>query len=229
MKTAMKTKVKKPEKSRAGRPPKGAPAKSDHVLTVAAAMFLKRGYGGVSIDAVAAAGGVSKATIYTHFGDKAGLFAAVVSDLVGRHANEVALAQAFALPPAEGLAAFARASLALMASETGLDLFRMVIGASHDFPRTGEIFYERAMGVMIGRLETYLTRMDAEGALAVPDPAMAAFQFLGLYKEALFWPRLVIGARSPLKLEREAVIARAVAIFMATHAARPLAKRRRDK
>ncbi len=217
----------KPAKIRAGRPSKDAPPRAGHIIAIAAAMFLKHGYRGVSIDAVAAAGGVSKATIYSHFGDKPGLFAAVVSDLVSTHADEAGLTAAFALPPAEGLAAFARLSLSLMGSEQGLELFRLVIGASHDFPPIGEIFHQRAMGVMIGRLETYLARLHAEGRLTVPDPTMAAFQFLGLYKEALFWPRLVVGPRSPVLLKPETVIARAVEIFMAAHA--PLARPRRNK
>lgn len=208
-----------PPINRVGRPAKGAPSRADHVVTSAAEMFLRLGYDAVSVDAIAAAGGLSKATIYRHFKDKPALFGAVVSHLLASHIDEAGLAAALNHPPQHALTAFANISLDLMSSEGGLALFRLVIGGVQSFPEIGEIFYERAMGVMIARLETYLAQADAEGALAVPDPRLAAFQFLGLYKEALFWPHLVLGTRLKLKASRKKIIARAVEIFITSHSA----------
>lgn len=209
----------KPPINRVGRPSKGAPSRADHVVASAAEMFLRLGYDAVSVDAIAAAGGLSKATIYRHFTDKPALFGAVVSYLLASHVDEAGLAAALSHPPQQALTAFANISLDVMSSEGGLALFRLVIGGIQSFPELGTIFYERAMGVMIARLETYLTEAHAEGVLAVPDPRLSAFQFLGLYKEALFWPRLVVGSRPPLKASRKKIIARAVEIFIAGHRA----------
>lgn len=203
--------------NRVGRPARGAPARIEHILAVAAQMFLREGYGTVSIEAIAAKGGLSKATIYRHFSGKPALFAAVLSDLLARHADDAGLAVALSHPPEKGLTGFANISLDLMSSGDGLALFRLVVGASRRFPEVGAIFYERAMGVMIARLEDYLARQHAEGRLHVPEPDLSAFQFLGLYKEALFWPKLVLGARSPVALNRDRVIARAVEIFLGAH------------
>lgn len=208
-----------PPINRVGRPAKGAPSRADHVVASAAEMFLRLGYDAVSVDAIAAAGGLSKATIYRHFKDKPALFGAVVSHLLATHVDEAGLVAALNHPPQHALTAFANISLDLMSSEGGLALFRLVIGGVQSFPEIGEIFYERAMGVMIARLETYLAQANAEGALAVPDPRLAAFQFLGLYKEALFWPHLVLGTRLKLKASRKKIIARAVEIFITSHSA----------
>src|SRR3970040_898696 len=48
------------------------------ILDAAKAMFTERGLEGASMDQIAAAAGVSKLTVYSHFGDKEALFGAAV-------------------------------------------------------------------------------------------------------------------------------------------------------
>ncbi len=50
------------------------------ILRGAKAVFLKEGFGGASMDQVAAAAGVSKMTVYRHFGSKEELFAGVITE-----------------------------------------------------------------------------------------------------------------------------------------------------
>jgi AcrR family transcriptional regulator len=59
-------------------------AKRDAILKGAKAVFLKRGFEGTSMDAVALRAGVSKMTVYRHFGSKESLFAGVITDLCER-------------------------------------------------------------------------------------------------------------------------------------------------
>lgn len=58
----------------------GTTAKRRAILAGALSVFAHDGYARASIDAIAEAADVSTRTIYNHFGDKAGLFAAVVQD-----------------------------------------------------------------------------------------------------------------------------------------------------
>ena len=55
--------------------------KVEQILQGAMQEFLVHGYAGTSMDKVAASGGVSKATVYSHFQDKQGLFKALVERL----------------------------------------------------------------------------------------------------------------------------------------------------
>lgn len=48
------------------------------ILEAAKQLFVQHGYAGVSMDQIAAAAGVSKLTLYSHFGDKDNLFIAAV-------------------------------------------------------------------------------------------------------------------------------------------------------
>lgn len=52
--------------------------KTKQILQGAMQEFLTHGYAGTSMDKVAKTGGVSKATVYSYFPDKEGLFAALV-------------------------------------------------------------------------------------------------------------------------------------------------------
>src|SRR5438067_10651894 len=55
--------------------------KAAAVLRAARRAFLASGFGAVSMDAIAREAGVSKATVYAHFGSKEELFGAVVADV----------------------------------------------------------------------------------------------------------------------------------------------------
>ena len=48
------------------------------ILEAAKQLFAREGFAGVSMDKIAAEAGVSKLTVYSHFGDKEALFAAAI-------------------------------------------------------------------------------------------------------------------------------------------------------
>ena len=70
------------------KPPSAArqlsPEKTAAILDGATRIFLEEGYAGTTMDRVAAAAGVSKPTIYSHFQDKEGLFNALMAQMVQR-------------------------------------------------------------------------------------------------------------------------------------------------
>ena len=62
------------------------------ILNAALDAFVLDGYTGASTDVIAAAAAASKQTVYKYFGDKEGLFRALISDMVDRvHASIVRL------------------------------------------------------------------------------------------------------------------------------------------
>ncbi|WUH97808.1 TetR/AcrR family transcriptional regulator [Spirillospora sp. NBC_00431] len=74
-------------------------------------LFAEHGFAGVGTDTIVRAADVSRGALYHHFSDKTGLFAAVLDELEGEAARQVAEA-AFAAPEA-GVAE--KMSLALLA------------------------------------------------------------------------------------------------------------------
>ncbi|MER6443370.1 helix-turn-helix domain-containing protein [Streptomyces sp. NPDC001185] len=63
------------------RPRRTSAKKRATILTAARELFVKGGVGHVSMDAVAAAAQVSKATLYSHFGSKQHLFPAILAEV----------------------------------------------------------------------------------------------------------------------------------------------------
>src|SRR5882672_7703683 len=63
---------------RAGGRAETAEQRRERIVRLAAPLFLKKGYDNVSIDEIIGVVGGSKATIYTWFGGKEGLFEAMV-------------------------------------------------------------------------------------------------------------------------------------------------------
>ena len=55
--------------------------RESEILTAALGVFLRCGYGASTMDELAAAAQVTKRTLYAYYGDKAGLFTAMVRDL----------------------------------------------------------------------------------------------------------------------------------------------------
>src|ERR1700688_2314289 len=71
-------------KKMAGRPPRPAAAKGPQILDVALEVFTVHGYQTASMDMIAAQAGMSKQTLYRHFGSKEELFVQVVQALIER-------------------------------------------------------------------------------------------------------------------------------------------------
>jgi AcrR family transcriptional regulator len=77
------------------------------ILRHAERLFMQRGYAAVSVGDLAEAVGVTKPTLYYHFGDKEGLYAAMLVDLLTRVGVHVRRVASFRAPVRERLEALA--------------------------------------------------------------------------------------------------------------------------
>lgn len=150
------------------------------ILDSATEVFLRNGYRGTSMDEVAALAGVSKQTIYKHFGDKERLFSEIVVDAVDRASDPVSeevrrLSDTERVE--EDLRRLARGLLALVMKPTLLQLRRLVIAEADRFPELGRTFYERGPGRTIDALASAFELLADRGILELDDPALAAAHF----------------------------------------------------
>jgi AcrR family transcriptional regulator len=77
------------ERGRERRRPREKAATQERILQAAMALFVERGYERTTIADLAAQAGVSRATVFWHFGDKAGLFHEAFSRLLVPFREEV--------------------------------------------------------------------------------------------------------------------------------------------
>ena len=81
----------------------------NRILDAAGELFAEQGFGGAKVDEIARRAGVNKAMLYYHVGDKAALFAEVVTAHVGRIRTLVAATLAESDEPRSRLGAIPRA------------------------------------------------------------------------------------------------------------------------
>lgn len=173
---------------RPGRPPD--PRKRDAILAAARQVFVADGYA-ASMDRVAEAAGVSKQTIYKHFESKEALFEAIVRQRSDRLTGPLLTAPADAAVETV-LHGLALRFLELLTLPDYACILRVLVGTQGQFPGLADHFYEVGPRRSLGRLADYLARMDRQGALRVPDPLLAAEQFLGLVNGQMQM-RMVLG------------------------------------
>lgn len=169
--------ITKPERN----PPSRTDETTERILRSASDAFVRSGFDGTSIDAIAAAAKASKRTIYARYVDKETLFRAVVN----RHMNYWrATAGHFSAP--EGNLATSLEKLAHHLADcwlrpASIELHRLVIAESHRWPELGLAFSEAASRPAIALLEDVLKHH--RGQLRSIDLRTAAEQFLSLTVE----------------------------------------------
>jgi TetR/AcrR family transcriptional repressor of mexJK operon len=147
-----------------GRPtPAERRVREAEILATALAVFLRTGFGAATVDELAAAAKVTKRTLYSYFGDKDGLFAAMVTDL----AVTVSLDAASDRGTLETLAA--RIVFRVHSDEL-VGLHRLVIAESNRFPELARVLHSQGDARHISRLAEHIRaeRGSAYEILAEP-------------------------------------------------------------
>lgn len=190
------------------------------MLAAARQVFLERGFEGATLDEVIARSGGSRATLYAQFGDKEGLFAAII--------DEACAAILTALPttttddqPEMVFRALGRAYMDILMAPANLALYRMVIGESGWFPKLGARVYASGPLAAAQRLADYIKDEVARGRLALDDPDLAARHFLEMVKGDLHTRALFGVGRKASAVEIEACVHAAVRTFCSGARPRP--------
>jgi len=192
-------------------------SKREAILAAATRVFLDRGYGAASMDTIARAAGVSKQTIYSHFGDKAALFEAIILERCDRLLESLPTVSDAGSDAESALRAIASRLLELMLTPEFVARFRVVMAESGRFPELAEAYYRSGPERATVRLADYLARLHRQGRLDIADPYLAASQFFGMIWGSLFL-RHVLGVDAPPKSEDlERHVQTAVRGFLIAH------------
>ncbi|MFI6538771.1 TetR/AcrR family transcriptional regulator [Nonomuraea sp. NPDC050547] len=155
-------------------------AKRQAIIDAARSVFLAGGFAGASVDEVAALASTSKRTVYGLFGDKKGLFTAVITEDIEAaehrsHDSVEALAASQDL--ATDLRAFARRHVVNVIQPHLMRLRRLVIGEAERFPDLASTWYANGPGRGHTTLARVFTTLAGRGLLRADDPALAAQHF----------------------------------------------------
>jgi TetR/AcrR family transcriptional repressor of mexJK operon len=155
-----------------------AEQRRERIVRLVWPLFLKKGYDSVSIDDIIGVVGGSKATIYTWFGGKDGLFEAVVR----QKCQEVVLA--IHVDPAGNLEAqlteIGHSFLAMVLSPPILEFHRLMVSIGRKFPETGRLFFESGPASAYSIVATWIAKHQKDGRIGEGDPYRLAVLFLDM-------------------------------------------------
>jgi TetR/AcrR family transcriptional repressor of mexJK operon len=157
----------------------------DHLLEVAAEVFMEMGYQGASTAEIARRAQASKATFYARFANKEKLFLAVLRKRTDQVFQEHSSAYELDAPVRETLLTIAKVVLDVVLSPRHLALLRIVHTESPRFPELGKTLYELGPGRSAKLLASYLRNQAGRGTLKIQDPELAAEQMMDLISGSL--------------------------------------------
>jgi AcrR family transcriptional regulator len=144
-------------------------------------VFGELGFERASVDLIAARARVSKATIYSHFGDKRSLFiAAVVAECEDLRNGVGCCREQAPGDVEEGLAHLGERFMTIFLTPATRALFRQATAECERLPEIGRLVFERGTSVVLEAIALQLERWSARGDLRIPDPRGAAVDFFAL-------------------------------------------------
>ncbi|ABZ75955.1 transcriptional regulator, TetR family [Shewanella halifaxensis HAW-EB4] len=143
--------------------------KREQILQAAKDLFCEQGFPNTSMDEVAKLAGVSKQTVYSHFGCKDDLFvASIESKCLVHGVNQ----EVFSDPtmPEDSLLLFAKHFGEVITSPEAVTVFKACVAQADSHPELSELFYSAGPQHILGLLRDYLTRVSELGVYHFANP-----------------------------------------------------------
>ena len=153
------------------------------ILAAAKALFIRNAFAGTSMDAIAADAGVSKLTVYSHFGDKDNLFREVIRSRIQDLLPEETYRFEQRTDIRETLLRVALTHAHLDCNAETVGTFRAILSdCRQGNPRYGKLIWEEGATRTHGLMERLLQQAVDAGQLEIDDVPRASMQFLTLIK-----------------------------------------------
>ncbi len=162
-------------------PPRRGRTKSEEkrsqIICSAAKLFLEQGFESASMDKIARNAGVSKQTVYSHFGTKEQLFSSAIEAVIDDY--ELGQSMAQIADPETYLRSFCEHFALLLISEEALGIHKVCVGDAGR-SNVGALFWEAGPSKIRQQLERFLHRQVDSGFLVIADINTACTQLMAL-------------------------------------------------
>jgi len=195
------------------RTPRGD-LRRESILEAAREVFLESGFHGASIEEVVRRVGGSKASLYSYFGSKEGLFTDIIVMQCDEFMKNLDLPSQADAQIEQTLTEVSRRFLKTFLESKRRELFRIIVAEAARFPAFAKRFYEN--GPMRARrlLGQYLRLQHDAGIIHCPDAEFAASLFIEMVK-ATPHHRMLLGLPPYHEgHDMESHIAGAVSVFL---------------
>ena len=196
--------------TKSGRPG----SRREALLQAAAEVFFEQGYAATSIDAIIERAGGSKRNIYNEFGNKEGLFSAIVTENADKVLSTLAFEEIQGRDLRETLTVFGQHLMRGYMSPTLIGIYRMAVTEANRFPDLVRLFYEQGPGRATSQLAEVLKIAKETGEIRADDCQRLAGHFVGMIRDNLHLQVILGLRRPPSDKEMRAAVASAVEIFL---------------
>jgi TetR/AcrR family transcriptional regulator, mexJK operon transcriptional repressor len=154
--------------------------KQKHILDIATEMFLRSGYEAVSLDDILSRVGGSKTTLYSYYGNKEGLFTAMVESRCQEVLKVMGEIDIVNMDPKTGLNAIGCRFLITITTPQVRAFYRMMVAEAERHPELAAKFFASGPDTMRRLVQQNLEHWQRNGMLRSGSAATLAVQFLGL-------------------------------------------------
>lgn len=184
------------------------------IRAAAQSVFLEHGYSGTSVDAVVRRVGGSKASLYSYFGNKQGLFDDLITARCQQFLHDIGIPTEVEGNLQKTLLAFGKRFLRTYSDPKRVATMRAVIAEATRFPELAQRLYDH--GPKRGRrmLGEFFRDCHRQKLLYAPQPELAATYFLELIKGACMQRTLLGQSPLPPGVSVDAFVAGAVRVFL---------------
>lgn len=194
--------------------PEATHQKREQIYHAAVVEFQERGFHDASMDRISENAGASKRTVYKYFESKEKLFQEMMRRHWDRFTESLSVTYAKDKDIRDQLTALGHAEGHLLTDPEVMAMTRLVMS---EVLRSPELVGENQEKTDFkAAFETMLRDADADGALDIEDPRLAAEEFIALIKGKAFWP-VVFGASVVTMDEMDKIVESSVEMIMSRY------------
>jgi TetR/AcrR family transcriptional regulator len=155
-----------------------APERRQQIANIAATLFARRGFDGVTTREIARRARVSEAILFRHFPTKEALYTEIIDQKIRMRPEDVDLAAAEAEEDAEVFRGVAR----MMIEEVEQDdtFLRLMLYSALEDHRLASVFLKSRTSLLFDHLSAYIARRMRDGAFKAMKPQIAVRAFVGM-------------------------------------------------
>lgn len=161
-------------------------AKRDAIIKAAARVFMASGYGAASMDQIASEAGVSKQTVYSHFGAKDALFEAIIHGKCQALTGRDGVTSNRTEDPQIVLFNTASSFLRMVLAPESITLYRTILAECVRFPELASAFYRSGPRTACDRLAVYLESIHGQSELDFSNATASAELLFAMLRGDLY-------------------------------------------
>ena len=183
-------------------------------IAAAREVFLEQGYEAASMSDIVLRAGGSLSTLYSQFGDKQGLFLAMLDERIRQITASMGVELSAHAPVADGLRRIGHQFTSKLLEPESLEMYRLILGLARKFPEIPREFVRRGPDRLRQALADYLIDRVGAGEIQLEDPYRAASLFLEMTRAGLVNRALMDDAIRPGPEEIKASVDMVVDMFL---------------